>query len=301
MTTDSSKQIAVINRPSVDQIFESLDVSKETLKDYKYRIDLFIQFTNEHGFTYNTFIEFKRHLASNQKLSVSTKNKFLSVAKIFLKELNRRGILPTDTTHNVKGFKQNRGHQVFGLEKPEIERIIQQIHQLSFTPQNARLIAIFALLVHNGLRQCEVARLDFSDLNFGSGTAMILGKSRDGKEPVYLSPDTVRILKRYISTCKNREGALFKSLGNRHSQRLTTKTVNRDMKKLFELAGVDKTIHGLRHFFTTNLLNHFDIRTVRKFTRHKSIETVLIYDDELELGEKAQEVFKFLPKIQIKK
>ena len=38
--------------------------------------------------------------------SVSTKNKYLVTARIFLKELNRLGFLPADITQNVKSFAQ---------------------------------------------------------------------------------------------------------------------------------------------------------------------------------------------------
>ena len=293
----NNQEIVTTHKPSVDQILESLDISKETLKDYRYRIDFFTQFTNENGLTYATFVEFKRFLADRENLSTPSKNKYLTVARVFLKELNRRGILPTDITQNVKSFKQSRGHVVFGVEMPEIESIISEIHKLPTTPQNSRLKAIFALLVHQGLRQCEAVRLDLADLNLNSGIAFILGKGRDQKEPIYLSPDTVKILRQYISKCKIVDGALFKSMGNRHSTRLTTKTVNREMKKLFELAGIDRTVHGLRHFYITNLLNNMDMRDVRKFSRHRSIETLTVYDDELDISQKAKQVFEYLPKI----
>ena len=79
------------------------------------------------------------HLAQRTDFSVSTKNKYLATAKIFLKELNRQGILPIDITQNIKTFNQNKKHKKDGLTHSEIENLVEKrcITSLKFYLSNS--------------------------------------------------------------------------------------------------------------------------------------------------------------------
>lgn len=50
-------------------------------------------------------------------------------------------------------------------------------------------------------------------------------------------------------------------------------------------------MHGFRHYFVTHLLKSFDVGTVRKFSRHKSLDMLIVYDDEVNLAEKKDKIF----------
>jgi len=271
-------------------IFDYLDVSANTKHEYKARIGLFVQFITDEGFDRNSFLTFKRQLANRDDFAVSTKNKYLATARIFLKELYRQGLLPTDITTNIKSFNQSIKHKREGLSHTEIKSLTELIQHLPDTNKNTRLKALFCLLTFQGLRQIELVRLDVKDIDLVAKKAYVQGKGRDDKEAIHLLPQTVTVLKAYLKTNRVSSGALFKGQGNRHSNRITTKTVNRELKSLFCEIGVDKTVHGLRHYYITALLEHFDVRDVRKFSRHKSLEMLIVYDDEIDLGYKSQEV-----------
>jgi len=294
------KDLAVIDpRVKAETIFDNLDVSEATRTDYKYRISLFVSFVKNDGLHRNSFLNFKRTLASRTDFSVSTKNKYLTTARIFLKELNRLGYLPVDITQNIKSFAQIKKHKLDGLSRVEIEKLSQLIRELPPTPQNERLKALFCLLALQGLRQIEIIRLDVEDLDLVNKTAMVRGKGRDDKEMLYLSPETAKVLKQYITANKVGSGALFRSLSNRKSERMTTMTVRREMKAVFEKLGIKKTVHGYRHFFITTLLGSLDVRDVRKFSRHKSLEMLIVYDDETDTKEKAEAVFRCFKGVKI--
>ncbi|MCK5768551.1 MAG: site-specific integrase, partial [Candidatus Atribacteria bacterium] len=83
-------------------IFKFLDISEGTRKDYQYRIGHFLNYIDNKGLNQNSFLEYKNYLKSRTDYTVSTKNKYLVTAKIFLKELNRRSLLPVDITQNIK-------------------------------------------------------------------------------------------------------------------------------------------------------------------------------------------------------
>ena len=169
--------------------------------------------------------------------------------------------------------------------------MVEKLRQLDNSPRNTRIKALFSLLAFQGLRQIEIIRLDVTDLDLINATAFIRGKGQDDKELIHLHPETVNTLKIYLKMNKIADGALFMSLGNRKSYRITTMTVKRDLRAVLKPLGIEKTTHGFRHFYITTLLKKFDVRDVRKFSRHKNLEMLIVYDDELDIKSKSSEVF----------
>ena len=266
------------------KVFDFLDVSEETRKDYKIRVALFIAFVKSKGININTYLDFKRELKSRTDLSVATKNKYLATARIFLKELNRLGYLPSDITQNVKLFSQNKKHKKEGLNDNEMSLLIDKMQGLNNSPQNTRLKAILSLLALQGLRQVEITRLDVKDLDLVNNTAFVLGKGQDDKEAIYLHPYTAKALKDYIKANKVKDGALFTSQSNNSkNQRLTTRALRSIVKNVLLDLGIDKSTHGFRHYFTTTLIKNYqgDLLEVARYTRHKSLEMLTVYNDNI--------------------
>ncbi len=283
-TTDGQALIVDDARGKATRAFDLLDVSEATRADYKYRIGLFLDFTSERGFNRNSFLEFKRYLAERTDLAVSTKNKYLATAKIFLKEANRQGALPADITQNIKTFSQNKKHKRDGLNDEEIKTLADKMQTLPETPQHARLKAILSLLALQGLRQIEINRLDVRDIDFISKTAFIQGKGQDDKEPINLHPETIKALQNYLKSNKIADGALFISQSNNSkNKRLTTRAIRDVVKETLNALGIKKTTHGFRHYFTTKLIATYkgDLLEVAQYTRHKSLEMLQVYNDNI--------------------
>ena len=284
---------SVISEPSAHEtIFDGLDVSETTRKEYLARIGLFISFVSSRGFNQHSYLYFKRYLEGRGDYSVSTKNKYLTTARVFLRELQRSGKLPFDVTYSVKHFRQSKRHKREGLSDKEIRLLGVKLQYLPNTPRNSRLRALFSLLAYQGLRQIEITRLDVEDINIEKGVAYVRGKGEDDRDPIYLTPATVKVLKEYIKTHKLTDGALFRSMGNRKRDRLSTMTIKREIGDLLQQLGIEKTVHGFRHFYVTELLKTMDVRDVRKFSRHRSMEMLIVYDDEVSMKQKAKHVFQ---------
>ena len=286
LTIINSEQALTIEdtRDKASKVFDLLDVSEATRKDYKYRIGLFLDFTGERGFNRNSFLEFKRSLAERTDLAVATKNKYLATAKIFLKEANRQGFLPADITQNIKTFSQSKKHKRDGLNDEEMSKLTTAIKELPETPANTRLKAILSLLVFQGLRQVEIIRLDIKDIDFISKTAFIQGKGQDDKEPINLHPEAIKAIQGYLKSNKIADGALFTSQSNNNkNQRLTTRAIRDIIKKTLNDLGIEKTTHGFRHYFTTTLIKTYkgDLLEVAQYTRHKSLEMLQVYNDNI--------------------
>lgn len=268
----------------LEQILNRLDIAESSKLDYQNRISTFVAFVEKNGLNRDSFISFKQYLAKRNDLGVSSKNKQLTVARILLKELHRLGSIPVDITSSVKSFKQSKKHKVTGLTQAEIGSLLDYLSHLPPTPQNLRIKTILSLLTLQGLRQVELIRLDVSDLDLVAKTALILGKGRDDKELIDLHPTTVRTLQNYLQLNKVADGALFVSNSNHaRNTRLTTRTIRRLVKDVFKQVGIDKNTHGLRHYFTTQLIQTYksDLLEVARYTRHRSLEMLQVYDDSV--------------------
>ncbi len=163
-------------------IFKFLDVNEETRKDYQYRIGHFLNFISDEGLNQDSFLEYKKYLKLRTDYTVATKNKYLITAKVFLKELNRRRLLPVDITQNIKSFSQSKKHKKEGLNEQEIEKLTFALKELPNSLHNTRIKAIISLLILQGLRQVEITRLNVKDIDLVRKTALVEGKGRDDKE-----------------------------------------------------------------------------------------------------------------------
>jgi integrase/recombinase XerC len=76
---------------------------------------------------------------------------------------------------------------------------------------------------------------------------------------------------------------LFISLRPRYGHRLTGDGIRKIVVEIAENAGISKTIspHRIRHSSVTAALDASDgdVRSVQKLSRHASLNTLMIYDD----------------------
>lgn len=267
--------------------FDLLPVDEATRLDYKARIGLFIDFTDQHGFNRNTLLEYHRYLEGRSDYSVSTKNKYFTSAKRYAGVLHTAGLLPVDITKDIsgkdlKGFKQSKKHKKDGLTADEVHSLTNYLKSLEATPNTYRLRAMLALFILQGLRQIEVIRLDVTDIDLKNGKAFVHGKGKDDKEPVALHPYTIEALRDYLRVTKKKSGALFTSVSNNSmGGRLTTRAVRKIVKQVLNQLGINNSVHGFRHYFTTTMVKHYggDLLTVARYTRHKSLEMLQVYND----------------------
>lgn len=150
----------------------------------------------------------------------------------------------------------------------------------------ARDRAIVRLLYDMALRRAEVASLDYQDLDMKTWRAAVRGKGRTEDEWLSVPKTTREALVTWIAQRGPKNGPLFTSFdpARKGTGRLTGRSIHRIVKKLGQRAGVDERQarpHGLRHAAITRALELLggDIRKASKFSRHKKIETLLIYDD----------------------
>lgn len=274
----------------VEEILDRLDISNNTKKDYRYRADLFLRHVDTHGLHVNTFVEFKKTLAETE-LSVSSKNKYLTTARALLKELNRIGYIPQDITQNIKSFKCGKLHKKTGVTDEEMNILVERLGSMKDNIKTLRLKAMFSLLAFQGLRTIEVMNIELVHMNMTERTVKIRGKGKDDLETIHLSPQTVRAIENYVNAGGIAKGFLFQNQGCNKGSKISTRTIQREVESLLKGCGIEKTVHGLRHYYITSLLENMDIRDVRKFSRHSNLDMLVVYDDELNTKNMREETF----------
>lgn len=269
-----------------DWMLRNMDVSDGTVADYAGRLRPFMDFISINGIDENTLLSYKRLLAADKGLKTSTKNKKLTVARLLLRELHRRGYISRDITLGVKGFQQTKKHKLNGLDDDDMALLRNWVSvNRDGSAKQLRLVCILLLLTYHGLRQIELCRLEYEDIDFAGNTVLIQGKGRDDKELVHLNPEVVLILRRYCDAYRIASGRLFFSISNNDSngKPLTTRGLRATITKLFKQLGIDKNAHGLRHFYVSKLVQEFpgDLFLVMSFTRHRSLDQLQVYNDSV--------------------
>jgi integrase/recombinase XerC len=150
--------------------------------------------------------------------------------------------------------------------------------------------AVLAILFDLGLRRAELCGLDLADVEVSSDglpTAVwIIGKGHREKQRLTLPEATGRALAEWIQARGTEPGPLFQRCDGHQvvaDVRLSGESIRQLVGRLGIAAGVSRTVrpHGLRHAAATTALDSGrDVRDVRKFTRHATLDMVLRYDDQ---------------------
>lgn len=155
------------------------------------------------------------------------------------------------------------------------------------TLKGQRDFALLLLLCSNGLRRFEVCGLAAGHLDVAGCRLSILGKFRDDREWVTLKPRTLAAIREYLAAAGHAEGALFRNTAHRLSVRGQAlledglDNVVRTYGKQIELPNL--SCHKLRHYAITALLDSgAAMRAVQRFSRHKDVKVLYIYDDNRE-------------------
>ena len=138
---------------------------------------------------------------------------------------------------------------------------------------------VLELLYGGGLRVSELVALNYGAIDFGDGSARVLGKGR--KERVCpLGATAMKVLRKFRDEFARGAGPADPVLVSVPRKRMTVREVQLLVKKYLALADLpmDLSPHKLRHSFATHLLNSgADLRTVQELLGHANLTTTQIY------------------------
>ena len=262
--------------------------SQKTVENYDHYLRRFYEHSNitsPDQITLDTIRAFRRHLNESGGtsdaggLSLATQNYHFIALRQFLKYLSKRDIevLPADRIDLAKLPER----EIDVLYPEEIDRLLS----LSLDPGiiSLRDKAIIQVLFATGLRISEAVKLNRDDIRLDSREVAVRGKGNKVRV-VFLSDTAFDSIEHYIAKRHDVDPALFirhkKNVGDNENLRITSRTIQRIVKKYAVKAGITKPItpHTLRHSFATDLLsNGADMRQVQLLLGHSSITTTQIY------------------------
>ena len=185
----------------------------------------------------------------------------------------------------VKGEKLSSYRDTTGVDSETFKRVLGGIDR--GTLKGIRDYALLLLLWSNALRRSEVSKASIADFDPVTKTLRIFGKGRgNNSEIVSLGTGTVTAIMAWLKARGEHQPdkALFVSVNLGYKDgRLSTQGIYDIVKCRCQDAGITKAMspHRIRHSSITAALEatNGDVRRVQKLSRHSSLNTLLIYDD----------------------
>jgi len=185
----------------------------------------------------------------------------------------------------VKGEKLCAYRDTTGIDPEAFKRVLGGIDRTSL--KGIRDYALLMLLWSNALRRSEVSKASIADFDPTAKTLRIFGKGKGNQsEIISLGKATVMAIESWLEARgeTNPDKALFCSVNPGYRDgRLCTQAIYTVVKERCQSAGITKIMspHRIRHSSITAALEATggDVRRVQKLSRHSSLNTLLMYDD----------------------
>lgn len=272
----------------VDEWIASLDIMSATRRDYKRRLEMWFRWLSSRKIEPRTprrvnVLAYKQYLI-DEKYSVSTINAMICVVRLFYGWCEDRRYWE-NIAAGVKSIKSYGDYSKYPLSAEQATKLIESLKEDVAIELRDKLMS--GLMLFNGLRTCEVARINIDDFTTMDGEPVlrIQRKGRHEKgEIIVLHQDMVGWVDRYLAGKKSlgSGGApLFVSHRPPDATRLTRQSISHIIKQRMRDVGIDEaklTPHSLRHTYGTMLVESgVDIETVRDLMGHSSSQTTRIY------------------------
>ncbi len=189
------------------------------------------------------------------------------------------------TLSNVKTKSVTIYRDTSGISTDSFKLILETVDR--DTIKGKRDYAILLLLWGNALRRSEVTKCQIKDFDPMEQRLWILGKGKKGQlQSVSLGQETISAITLWLEVRGDVavDAPLFCAVHKGYwGHQLNTDSIYKLVKKYAKLAGIQKTLspHRLRHSAITAALEatNGDVRSVQKLSRHSSLNTLMIYDD----------------------
>lgn len=256
----------------------------------------------EQGQAVAVVLKYKAHLITKRKLSENTVNRKLAAIRSMVGMGTRLGVCDYTLKDQVKSEKTQTYRDTSGVEAVDYKKVLALVDRT--TIKGKRDYAILRLLWDNALRRNEIVMLDVCDFDSTSATLSILGKGKGSqKSSIKLTTQSTSAIVEYLiadSRATKLDEPLFKSVAYHHTSdgRLTGETIRALVDKLCQRAGISKKMspHRVRHSSITTALEHSNgnYQKVQNLSRHASLDTIRIYDDNRQRAQQQKELSDLL-------
>ena len=270
----------------IDEWIDLLDALPATKADHRRKINLWLRWLSAQDINPRTpsrkdILRYKQELQKEGK-STFTINGYITVIKVFYKHCAAMHYYE-DIASGIKSYFRTKEHYKHPLTRQQCNDLLSSIDRSGIV--GARDYLMIELMLTNGLRTCEVERIDLGDFAEREGEP-VLAVQRKGRteknEIVVLHPDTVERLAEYVADRPWSVSApLFISHKPGCDNRLVRQTIGRIVKQRLARIGLSHpklSAHSLRHTFGALMVEQgVDIETVKDMMGHSDTRTTRIY------------------------
>jgi integrase/recombinase XerC len=232
-------------------------------------------------------LDYRSHMRAVDK-APKTVNRRLAAIRSVVKLARLIGM--TYWSIEVEGVPEELTRDTRGPSPETVATLIEVAAKHERPELAARDVAILRITFDLGLRVGELVRLDVADLELQAAQpgCWVLGKKRTRKVLLKLPAPTVAAIRDWLTHRGKTAGPLFLSYSNfRHrDRRLVSRGAYRIIKNLGRQIGIHLHPHQLRHAAITQAVEQsvslgLSLDQVRDFSRHKTINVLLTYRDQL--------------------
>jgi integrase len=198
------------------------------------------------------------------KVAPNTLHGEMCVHRGFYRWAHQRGLIDVDPTANLQ-MPRLRKH----LPRP----MSDAKWQLAMDSADAVMAVILGLAGWAGLRACEIARLDWSDVDLIDRTLRVTGKGdQEGAPPI--PRDLVEVMVRLPA----RTGPVIPRRDRRPGPN-RPHTISHHANAYLHSLGIRDTLHALRHTFGSNILDAAggNLRVAQEALRHQAVTSTAVY------------------------
>ncbi|MDR7080187.1 integrase [Neobacillus niacini] len=238
-------------------------------------------FTQEHLKTYKNYLI---KGVQSGRLAENGSMKHFKNIKTFFSTLYHMRFIKNDITRGIRNIEGDDYQSRYMPTDTEIEKFFTAIEQYSDTPQLDKLA--FGFMLYLGFRSCELARLQWENINWSLKDVKFEAKGGKGHSLPLPAP----LISLLQEVGKQENGLVFRMKEQPLRATLSLKyrifTLIADWK---EASGP----HQLRHIYITRLTEkEVTPKALKRLARHDDLATTSLYihRTEDEVGEKAQQI-----------
>lgn len=273
----------------VTEWLETMDVKEITRTNYSRKISLWFRWLHANKIdprsaTTKHVIAYKEHLIATHHSSF-TANGYMVVIKLFYKYCERKKYCDNIAQGVKSGFKMT-GKNKLPLSMDQARTLLRSVDTTTIKGKRDRLM--IALMLFNGLRTCEVERINIEDVGTREGVPVVYLQRKgkvDKNDMAVLHHKAVEYLEDYISErdfdCKEPLFISHRDCDRGKVIRLSRKAIARMVKVRLRKIGIDDkkiSAHSLRHTFGSLLVEqNVEMEDIRELMGHSSTTVTKIY------------------------
>ncbi len=164
------------------------------------------------------------------------------------------------------------------IPRAQVEQVLASIPKT-----HLRDYLLFRLIFETGLRISEALGVYLEDMDLipDDERIRVTGKGQRQRTLLLDDPELVHKLKQYLRRMGYKHGPLFRAQKNGRGGPLRYQSAQELWAKYCKLAGIQCSLHQLRHSHATELVNDgVSLATIRKRLGHQNMQTTLRYAEQ---------------------